>query len=377
MSKLSLSDVVSGVKDTSPTRRSAVRARERRQRRKKRRSVLVLLVGLLMLGGACAGAYLAISPMVRSAFAPNDYTGSGTGQVQVVIPPGASGKTIAQVLAKAGVVKSAKAFVDAAKRDSRSAGIQPGTYQLRFRMSAAAALAALLDPSSKLELKVTIPEGTRVPGMLTLLSKGLGISMSSLQAALRDHAAIGLPASAKGNPEGYLFPATYSFQPGVSATEVLSAMVARGQTELQQLGIAPARMHMVLTEASLVQAESGSVVYMPRIARVIDNRLAKKIKLQLDTTVHYATGRFTLLTTTKDLQVNSPYNTYLHAGLPPGPIDSPGAAAIQAVLHPAAGPWLFFVTVNPDTGLTKFGTTPADQAKMKAEFKAWLAAHGQ
>ena len=118
--------------------------------------------------------------------------------------------------------------------------------------------------------------------------------------------------------------------------------------------------------ASLVQAEGGRLSDYPKIARVIYNRLAHGMPLQLDSTVLYGLNKFGILATDKDLTSPSPYNTYKHKGLPPGPIDSPGAAAIHAVLHPVPGPWLYFVTVNPKTGETLYSIANAYRTTVAA-----------
>ena len=137
-----------------------------------------------------------------------------------------------------------------------------------------------------------------------------------------------------------------------------------------------AAKHVHLTEAqvvvmaSLVQAEGGRLSDYPKIARVIYNRLANGTPLQLDSTVLYGLNKFGILATDKDLTSPSPYNTYRHKGLPPGPIDNPGAAAIQAVLHPAAGPWLYFVTVNPKTGETLLHLEPGPVPAVPAGTRA-------
>lgn len=375
MSRVSLSDLVPGGQPEPSNRRGSARAKERRKKRKRRRSWLVLFMAFLVLGGAGAGAYYAISPIVRSALEPNDFTGAGAGAVTVTVAPGATGATIGTSLFKAGVVKTAEAFVDVAKQNPDSASIRPGTYRLKTGMSASAALEALLDPATRVERKVTIAEGKRVAELPAVLAKGLGIPEADFKVALKDPTSYGLPASAKGNPEGYLFPATYTFAPDATAVDVLTSMVRKTRDELQAAGVSETEAHSVLTIASLVQAESGSEKYMDKMARVVLNRLKIKRPLQLDTTVHYATGRFTLKTTFADLKVNSPYNTYLRAGLPPGPICAPGAAAFKAVRAPAAGTWIYFTTVDPDTGETKFATTLAEKATMDAEFRAWQKLH--
>jgi UPF0755 protein len=119
--------------------------------------------------------------------------------------------------------------------------------------------------------------------------------------------------------------------------------------------------------ASLVQAEGGRLQDFPKIARVIYNRLATGMELELDSTVMFAMDKYGIRATIAQTHFNSPYNTYIHTGLPPGPIDSPGDAAIKAALHPAAGNWRYFVTVDPKTGLTKFTNSPAEFRLFVAE----------
>jgi UPF0755 protein len=328
-----------------------------------------------VVGGAVGGAWLGLSPIIASLTAPKDWDGEGTGSVTVQIPEGSSGAAIGRLLAEKGVVKTSKAFTDAAGKDTRSQAIQPGSYRLRQHMSAAAALAMLLDPASKLTVKVVIPEGFRSDQILDALAKQTDWERADFEKALADPSAVGLPAAAKGKAEGYLFPATYSFQPADTAAQMLTSMIDHARSQLAALSVPEENQHAILTEASLVQAEAGRNEDMPKIARVLSNRLSQGMALQLDTTIHYATGKFTLFTSNKDLTVDSPYNTYRNKGLPPGPICSPGAAAITAVINPADGPWLYFVTTDPDTGLTEFAVTYEEFAVLKAKYDKWQAAH--
>lgn len=373
MSEMSLQDVVESAGQRSHRRQR--RAVEKRRRRRRRRTWFILLVGLIVVGGAVGGAWLGLKPIIASLTEPDDFTGDGVGSVVVQIKPGASGATMATVLADAGVVKTPKAFAGAYSDDPQAQGIQPGSYRLRKQMSAKAAVTLLLDPASRLTVKVTIPEGKRLTQILDLVAQQTGLRRAALDAAAKDTAGIGLPEEANGNLEGYLFPATYMLGPGTSAVEVLREMITQEQAVMNRLGVPAEKRRSVLIEASLVQAEAGRPDDMPKIARVLANRTAKGMKLGLDTTVHYATGKFTLTTTIKDTQIKSPYNTYYVQGLPIGPIDSPGEVAIKAVLERADGPWLYFTTVNPDTGETKFATTLAEKDAMDAEFRAWQKAH--
>ena len=276
-----------------------------------------------------------------------------------------SGRAIARVLFTAGVVKTQVAFIDAVQRNPKAAGIQPGTYRLHRQMSGASAITLLLDPASRLQVEVTIPEGARARVILATLAKQLDLPATDLRKA----------STSKRIGQGYLFPATYTFQPDVTATEALRAMVSRGRAAYAAVGIPPSALHDVVVKASIVQAEAGNKKYMGKVARVLDNRLQKGIKLQLDSTVSYAVQRFGVTTTAAERASTSRYNTYRYHGLPVGPISNPGEDALRAALHPARGPWLFFVTVNPTTGETKFASTAAEHAQQRQEFRAWLRAH--
>jgi UPF0755 protein len=273
------------------------------------------------------------------------------------------------------VVKSSKAYIEAAKANPKSAGNQPGIYELKKQMSAAEAVSVLVDPKNRVTTAVTLREGLWAKEIYAELSKQTGIPVADYVAAAKDGAALGLPAAAKGNVEGYLFPASYSFDPGTSAKAQLAEMVGQSVKRLEALGVPEDKMEHVVTVASLVEAEARHPEDRPKVARVIENRLAKNMPLQLDSTVNYAAGKHGITTTDADRQSKSPYNTYVVTGLPPGPIGNPGESAIQAAAQPAAGPWLFFVTVNPETGETKFAATYAEHEKFVAEFQGWCQAH--
>jgi UPF0755 protein len=378
---MSLSQVLPGVfpagEGKPPSRRrGAARELRKRKKRRRRRSFMVILLSVLLVGGGAAGAYLGLMPLVKQLRAPKDYVGAGTGSVQIKIPEGASGTTIARVLTTAGVVKTESAFLNAAADDSRSTKVQPGTYAMRLKMSSVSALALLLDPKSRLVLSVTIPEGTRAKDVLNLIVKKLDLSKADVNKAAKSPD-LGLPKAANGKLEGYLFPARYDFQPDVTASQVLEKMVSHGKDVYAALGIPSSQLKADVIKASIVQAEVGKVKYMGKVAQVLDNRLAISMPLGLDSTVSYATQKFNVTTTAADRRSNSPYNTYVHTGLPAGPISNPGEAALKAVLHPTAGKWLYFVTVNPTTGETKFAVTKAEHDANAAQFQQWLRDHPQ
>jgi len=371
---MSLYDVIPG-SPQGPRRRSQ-RAAEKRRKKRRRRTWVTVLVIVLVIGVAGGSAWLfAVRPMMASLNAPDDYPGPGTGSVAVRIPPGATGTDIATLLQQSGVVKTAKAYRAVAADNPNSGNIQPGTYALKQHMTSQAALQALLDPTSRLVKKLTIPEGSRLKDILAKMVSDLGMKQADVQAAAKDTSALGLPAEAKGNLEGYLFPSTYAVEPGTSAEDLLREMVDHTLGQLEGLGVPAKDVHRVLTLSSLVQAEGRHPADMGKIARVLVNRLAKKQPLQLDTTVHYALGKFTVATTEAETRVKSPYNTYIHLGLPPGPIGSPGLVAIKAALKPTPGPWMYFVATNPSTGETGFAVTEAEFAKLKAQYETWQRAH--
>jgi len=380
MSEMSLSEVLPGAfspEEPPQRRRGAARQQRKRKKRRRRRSIVILLLTIAIVGGAVAGSYVfGLAPLIKRITAPKDYTGSGTGKVVVKIPDGASGRTIAGLLAKDGVVKTEVAFLDAAKKDPRSTTLQPGSYELRKQMSGASALALLLNPKSKLTLTVTIPEGMRAADALTKISKVVKLKPAELQKAATS-GDIGLPKAANGKLEGFLFPATYQFPPDVTAKQVLAAMVSRGSDAFQGLDIPAGQLRTVVIKASLIQAEAGNVKYMGMVSRVFYNRLKINMKLSSDATVSYATGKFNVTTTSADRKSKSRYNTYLYTGLPAGPISNPGEEALKAALHPTPGKWLYFVTTNPSTGETKFAVTAAEHQVYANQFYAWLRAHPQ
>lgn len=343
-------------------------------RRHRRRRPWAVIVSLLVLAGLVVGIVVGgqallglIDPSSR------DYAGQGSGEVEVRVKDGDTLSDIARTLVDAGVIASIGPFIDAAETDPAAMGIQPGVYGLREKMSGQAALDRLLDPVARLVSRVTVPEGLTAAATLARLADATGVPVEELQAAATaDPAAFGLPAWTNGSLEGFLFPATYDFEPETPAVEMLRAMVARANQAFTELQIPADRLQEVLTEASIVQAEAASPEDMAKVARVLENRIAIDMPLQLDTTVNYANGKSGITTTAEDRANPSPYNTYVHSGLPPGPISNPGEVALQAALAPADGNWLFFVVVDPDTGETRFAATAEEHAANVEIFRQWL-----
>jgi UPF0755 protein len=347
--------------------------------RPKRRGPWGCLVGLVVVAALAVGAFFFLQGPINAVierFTPAaDYTGAGTGEVMFVIHAGDTGSDIAENLVADGVTASYDAFYDLLLDQSPEPEFHPGAYTLAEEMSAQAALDALLDPANKLENTVLITEGTWARDALAEASAVLEIPIEELEAAAANPQALGLPAEAT-SVEGFLFPATYTFNPGVTAQEVVQTMVAESLAAFDAAGVAPEDRYRVATVASLVERE-GLPQDFTKVSRVIQNRLDQGMLLQFDSTVHYGTGDNSVVTTTDAERADAanPYNTYVHAGLPPGPIGNPGAEAIQAALNPADGPWLYFVTVNPETGETVFTSTIEEHEAAAEQFYQWLEDH--
>lgn len=357
----------------APPRQAAPVVPAPKRRHPKWPYVVVLLVALF--GGAGVIATSMFGPVVSALLTPaqpTDYDGDGTGEVQVVVKTGDTGSTIGDTLAAQDVVKTSKAFYQAVVASGGEVVFQPGTYTLRKQMSAASALALLQDPASQIQAKVTIPEGQTAAQAFELVAEGTGTPVADLEAAAADRAALGIPAEAP-NIEGYLFPATYDFPPGTSATDMVKAMVSRTFEALDQAGVAAADRHRVLTLAALVQKEARFEGDFYKVSRVFQNRIAIGMPLQSDATVAYgakSVGRVT--TTDAERADDNPWNTYVHPGLPVGPISNPGDLAIKAAIAPADGPWLYFVTVNTITGDTVFSEKYEDHLKAVAEWQQFM-----
>lgn len=351
--------------DAERARRREERARRRRKRKRRLITALILVVVLAAVGGIGYKAYN-YSGLSSIGASPSDYSGAGEGEVIVTIPDGATGNDIAKVLVDADVVATAGAFANAYADNANASNIQPGTYTLRSHMSAANAVAMLLDPASRSDHTLTIPEGaTKTQVKDRLMSVG-HYTDTEVEEAFGATDAIGLPAVAGGNVEGWLAPGVYDVADGSSATDIVTSMVSTTRGNLAKLGVNDADYESVLTKASIVERE-GNPQYYTQIARVIENRLTNtdaqtQGKLEMDSTVLYGLNRTGGIPSKEEIADGSnKYNTYAHPGLPPSPIGSPGSAAISAVMKPAEGDWLYFVTVNLQTGETLFATTQAEQ----------------
>lgn len=358
-------------------------ARTREDRRRTGRRVLIsLLVTLLLLGGlAGAGAYLwshygdGLSQAL--GWTSDDYEGEGSGEVVVVITEGEIGEDIAASLEEADVVKTADAFYGLLLEQPEEVAFLPGSYKLKSQMSAQAALDALQNPDNRMAFTAIIPEGKTVDQTLELVAAGASIPWEELETAAEDVAAYGLPEGAE-SLEGWLFPATYEFEEDTTGAEAIAKLVDTQIQVLDEMGVAPESRAEVLTKASIVQREGGRIEDFPKVARVIENRLAQDMLLQMDSTAQYGYGQHTdgsVWSTDEALADDNLWNTYVHKGLPKGPIANPGRDAISAVLNPPAGDWIYFVAVNLDTGESVFSTTQEEHESAIGQLNEWCAAN--
>jgi UPF0755 protein len=348
----------------------------RSQRRLWIRRGITLVVCLALLGGLLKLVVVGKDQLVDTFSATRDYKTTGYGSQIVQVGAKATVKDVSKAMLKAKVIRSTGAFTKAFAEQSTATTVAPGYYQLRLHMSASSAVATLLDPASKLKTKVTIPEGTPLSRALALIAKGTELAPADLAKAAADPAAIDLPQWAKPTTlEGFLYPVTYQFDPRSNAVGAMQQMVAAFNDEAVDIDLQNSvdKVHHtpyeVLTIASIIEKEAGKRADGPKVARVIYNRLAKNMKLQLDSTLNYVLPERKGHLSKADLQNPSPYNTYQHLGLPPTPIDSPGDRALKDALAPADGNWTFFVTVDKE-GNAKFTNKYREFLEFKKEAKA-------
>lgn len=301
-----------------------------------------------------------------------DFVGGGSGEAIVEVIAGDSLTDIGRTLEQEGVVKDYRKFAQVSANTPGATSIAPGFYSLRQQMSALEALTLMLDPSSRLVNRIVIPEGTRLTRIVALVAGALELPESQVSDALKE---VTLPSYAK-SAEGYLFPATYETAPSESALTALQSFVDRftvaaARVDLVSKAAALGRTpHEIVTIASIIEAEVDPKDF-GKASRVIYNRLERGMKLQMDSTVNYALGGSKLMFTKDQLQTKNPFNTYVIDGLPPGPIGSPGEAALEAALAPEPGDWLWFVSVDPDAGETKFASTESEFFRYREQFQQW------
>jgi UPF0755 protein len=351
-----------GHHETRSARRHAQQDRARQQRA-RRNGRLLLVLGLLVVV-AVAVLGVTYGPRVFGAFQVKDYAGSGAGQVTITVNPNDTASDIAATLVAAGVVESEKAFTRAADADAASKNIQPGVYTVRKHMSGKSALALLLDPGSRSSAgDLAVIEGATVLDVEKKLTDVLGADkQEAIKKAVADVAELGIPLGyatpTGGQPtsvEGFLYPATYSLNPSVAPEAALQRMTAKFAEEDRATGFAAKAEAIGLTPyqaliiASIAQSEARYPDDMAKVARVILNRIKADRPLQIDATSLYGARVQGLDPKTVNYAtLDSPYNTYLHDGLPPTPVSNPGADAMTAAVTPPDGDWMYYVNSDAE-----------------------------
>lgn len=362
-----------------------------RRKRGRGRTVGALLLTMALLAVLAGGGWWGFGK-VRDYFGTKDYAGPGTGSATVKVVKGDTATDIANTLVDAGVVRSGKAFVNAARANPKSKQIEPGVYKLRQHMKASLALDMLLARdedgtlTNKITRKVTLTEGMIAQDVFEKLSKATGIPVKDFAEAAKDPIKLGVPdwwfkrgdgkKVDKTNIEGFLYPATYEFDPNADAESILSTIVNKFNTVVGDLDFANVAQqkfsitpYEALITASLAQMEAKFPDDMAGVARVIYNRTYKTFLcncLQLDSTVNYwlrVNGKESKesgdLTVSQLHDKDNPYNTYEIKGLPPGPISNPGKDALTAAITAPSKDYYYFLTIDTD-GHTAFAKTYSD-----------------
>jgi UPF0755 protein len=376
--------------------RSELRAERKGHAARRRNRRFLLILSAVLVAMLAVSTWLVVLPIYHY-FNPADYSGSGSGTVIVEVKSGDSSEDIANTLYDKGVVASVRAFTNAAKDDSRSQQIAPGTYKLRSHMSAKSALALLLDPSSRVNSDVLVPPGATTLDVLKGLTAkpcdedakksavcGPGMDRAAVVKAMENVKALGLPTDytvdGKTPPsvEGFLYPATYYFPEKTQPSSALLEMITQF-TEKVRGGFTAAAKHNHVTPyqqliiASIAQAEAKYPEDYGKVAQVIYNRLAADRRLQIDATSAYP-ARLKGVDPTSVIvtQEGGLYNTYKHDGLPPTPISNPGSYALEGAANPPTGDWLYYVNGDADGHLFFTNSETAfAKAKHKCAVNGW------
>jgi peptidoglycan lytic transglycosylase G len=311
-------------------------------------------------------AALLIAWFLISLFQP--FHGDGSGKVEVTIQKGSSVSEVGDLLGEKGVIDSSTLFQIRVTLAGKRSEIYSGHFTLAHGMSYGAAIDALSQPPVKRTLTVTIPEGYSRPQAAQLVEED-GVPGSYTKATVRSKYLNPAQYGGKGakDLEGFLFPNTFELKPDAPAADLVQLQLLDFRRKIKQVDMGYARsknltVFDVLTIASMVEDEAGVPSQRKLVASVIYNRLHEGMPLGIDATIRFATGNYTEPLTESELATDSPYNTRTNAGLPPGPINSPGLAAIQAAAHPAKTGYLFYVT-DPN------GCNELTFAKTEAEFE--------
>ncbi|WP_339349723.1 endolytic transglycosylase MltG [Bifidobacterium indicum] len=364
--------------------RSRREMRKQRQKRQRRRRMTVIIVLLALVIVATCAFFVTRSlkngsPRISATKeVAQDYTGPGDKPIQFTVESGQGAEQVGLNLLHADVVRSSGAFVQAITNAQATDKLFPGTFDLKTKMKASDVVMILTD-RSKARGFLQVRSGDRARDVITRAQQLSGLPKQDFDSILDAKGQGILPEEAQGNFEGWLEPGEYDVKSMGSAQKILSSMVTKRVRKLDELGVPQgADRQDVLIKASITEAEVNKPQYYGKVARVIDNRLARNMPLGMDSTVAYSNKVSALELTNQMLQnPDDAYNTRVHKGLPPAPIGSAGDSAIKAAMSPEEGDWIYFVTVNLDTGETRFSDNEGQFNSDVKEYKQWESDHGK
>lgn len=335
---------------------------------RRRRALVAVLVLLLVIALAVGGAAWTLF------YRPQNDIAAGQ-PVTIEIPEGASTAAIAELLAEQGVIENANMFRLQSRMSDSDGRLKAGVYDMTTGLDYDIAIDVLTQGPTIVYFTVTIPEGYVIDQIAERLEEQAGIPAEEFLGLAKTGGVNEFPDRAylakadQGSLEGYLFPKTYRIREGSTAREVIDMMLDQFETEIATIDMAPAdargqSLHDIVTIASIIEREAAVAQDRPLVSSVIYNRLAREMRLEICATVEYVLpgNRFRL--TNEDLQIESPYNSYKYGGLPPGPIASPGLAALQAAVEPAQTDYLYYVLTGED-GSHTFTATYAEFQQAK------------
>ncbi|MGP5165522.1 endolytic transglycosylase MltG [Arthrobacter rhombi] len=348
-----------------------------RKRRRRRRNVIMAIV--LGIFAVILAITVLLLQNILGMWSAEDYPGPGEGEVTFTVEPGWGPSVIGGHLTEKGIVSDRKIFLEAVQEvDAENKEIHPGEYHLKYKMAAKDAATVLVGEAAEKVSYVAVKQNVRTKAVFEEISKATEIPIGDLEELNDQPEKFGLKKPVK-NLEGYLHPGEYRFPLDASAQDILQEMVDATLKELTSQDVTdPAKQYRMLKIASILQAEASPKDYKI-VSGALDNRLKPDNKetdglLQVDSSVIYGLNRYTLqLSKAEKADKGNKYNSYQHRGLPPTPIGSPADQAIEAAIHPDKNDYYYWVTVNTETGETKFAKTYEQHKVYQQEFRDWCA----
>ena len=361
---------------------SQSRWKRRHDKKAKKKKIITICVISFVFAAVIVAGGVATSRFGGGLFSwfgnavESDYPGPGYGSVNFTINPGEGTSQVARGLVKAGIVASENGFVSAVESNNDGQDLQPGTFPLKYKMSSNEVLSIITDPSKAMGMLV-FTNSMRSADMIPTLLKYTSWSKAEIESALKGGGKGILPPEADGSFEGWLEPGTYDPKSYSSPSALLKAMVDARISALNSLAVPQgAQREKILKIASIIGQEVNQQQYYGKVSRVIYNRLSRHMVLGMDSVIAYGFGvQAKDLTQSMLTDASNPYNDRLHQGLPPTPIGNPGPEMIKAAMNPTPGNWIYFVTVNLDTGLTYFTDSEKQFQAYKAQYEKWQAAN--